>query len=139
VKRAQQPERRLSPYSYAWITAWTREAAAQQGGPLAHPHKAVSAAVRLSQIARLDGVADRELECLLTEGKSYLGCPGSVTGSVGQRLLEDPVRGLVGSAGQRSRASVAGEVTASPVVAWCAIRVSSVHLTMLPVLILTLC
>ena len=61
-----------------------------------------------------DGFATVSSTASRAEGELDVRAAAAVTGRVGQRLLEDPVRGLVDGAGQRPRRAARSSVTARP-------------------------
>ena len=78
------------------------EVAAEQGRALAHADQPVTAA-GAGRAAGRRGVGDGELERRVAERELDPGAARSVAGRVRQRLLQDPVGGLVGGAAQRPR------------------------------------
>jgi hypothetical protein len=76
------------------------EVAAQQGRALTHADQPMSSAGP-RQAARGHGVGDAELDRRITERQLDPGAASSVAGRVGERLLQDPVGGLIGGGAKR--------------------------------------
>ena len=79
------------------------------------PEPVSTAVGRGSAAVRAPALIDHlEVERALAECEHDLGGAGSVPGGVRERFLEDPVRGLVGGAGERPRPAVGPEPHGKP-------------------------
>ena len=78
------------------------EAAAEQRDALAHPEESVPSLGALAARRGLRWVGNAQFQLVVAVGDRDLGRSAAVAGGVRERLLQDPVDGLVEPWGERS-------------------------------------
>src|SRR5262249_2925748 len=84
------------------VRAFGIESSAEQDRPFAHADQPVLSPAGPRLVIGKHGVGDGELNPRVAERKLDSGTARSVSGGVGERLLEDSIGGLIGGTAKRS-------------------------------------